>query len=466
MCYSVNHLKSTINISEREFYMQIDKNLDSAAHKRLSALFDDGVYTEINSLSMEKESLTSVITAYGYVNGGLVYAFSQDRTVNSGAVGTVHAQKISKLYSLAAKTGRPVVGIHDSNGAFVDGTIDSLSAYSEMIGKAASVSGVVPQISVIAGVCAGSAAMLACSADFVVMTKESELFVAPNGKGSAEDAKKAGTAAVVCEDDIAAVETAKELLRLIPENNLTSVPVYEYDENAYSAGSSLSDIVSNITDADSVTELYDGFGKASYTALATVAGSTVGIAATNKTEDKLTADDSAKLARFVRTCDAFGIPVVTVVDTEGFDGDAEEAGSVRNMTMLAGAYSEATTAKITLVTGNAYGPAFVALAGKGANADFTFAWNSAVISPLNPLTAVEFLWHEKLAGAANVSQKRNELAAEYIAEYATAEKAAYRNGVDEIISEEQTRSKIAEALEVLSGKRISTLPKKHNNFPL
>ena len=361
---------------------------------------------------------------------------------------------------------RPVVGIHDSNGAFVDGTIDSLSAYSEMIGKAASVSGVVPQISVIAGVCAGSAAMLACSADFVVMTKESELFVAPNGKGSAEDAKKAGTAAVVCEDDIAAVETAKELLRLIPENNLTSVPVYEYDENAYSAGSSLSDIVSNITDADSVTELYDGFGKASYTALATVAGSTVGIAATNKTEDKLTADDSAKLARFVRTCDAFGIPVVTVVDTEGFDGDAEEAGSVRNMTMLAGAYSEATTAKITLVTGKAYGPAFVALAGKGANADFTFAWNSAVISPLNPLTAVEFLWHEKLAGAANVSQKRNELAAEYIAEYATAEKAAYRNGVDEIISEEQTRSKIAEALEVLSGKRISTLPKKHNNFPL
>ena len=163
--------------------MQIDKNTNSPGHKRLSALFNDGVYTEINSLSMEKESLTSVITAYGYVNGGLVYAFSQDRTVNSGAVGTVHAQKISKLYSLAAKTGRPVVGIHDSNGAFVDGTIDSLSAYSEMIGKAASVSGVVPQISVIAGVCAGSAAMLACSADFVIMTKESELFVAPNGNG-------------------------------------------------------------------------------------------------------------------------------------------------------------------------------------------------------------------------------------------------------------------------------------------
>ena len=122
--------------------MQIDKNLDSAARKRLVALFDDGAYTEINSLSMEKDCLTSVVTAYGYVNGSLVYAYSQDKTVNSGAVGTVHAQKISKLYSLAAKTGRPVVGIHDSNGAFIDGTVDSLNAYGEMIGTAASVSSV------------------------------------------------------------------------------------------------------------------------------------------------------------------------------------------------------------------------------------------------------------------------------------------------------------------------------------
>jgi acetyl-CoA carboxylase carboxyltransferase component len=446
--------------------MQTEKNLDSAARRRLAALFDDGAYTEVGSLSMEKESLASVITAYGYVNGSLVYAFSQDNTVNSGAVGTVHAQKIAKLYSLAAKTGRPVVGIHDSNGAFIDGTVDSLNAYGEMIGTAASVSGVVPQISVIAGVCAGSAAMLACSADFVVMTKDAELYVAPNGKSTAADAAKAGTAAVVCDDDDAAVSAAKELLRLIPENNLTAVPVYEYEENSFASGNTLSDTVNNIADADSVTELYEGFGKASYTALATVAGSTAGIVSTNRTKDKLTADDSAKIARFVRTCDAFGIPVITLVDTEGFDGEGEAAGSVRNMTMLAGAYAEATTAKVTLVTGKAYGPAFVALASKGANADFTFAYEDAVISPLAPVTAVEFLWHEKLAGAANAAAKREELAKEYIAEYATAEKAAYRNAVDEVISPAQTRTKLAEALEILSGKRVSRLPKKHNNLPL
>jgi len=453
--------------------MQIDRNLDSPARKRLSYLFDEGVYTEFNSLSMEKESLSGVVTAYGYVNGALVYAYSQDKTVNNGAIGPVHAQKISKLYSLAAKTGRPVVGIHDSNGAFIDGTIDSLTAYGDMISASSAISGVVPQISVIAGTCAGSAAILACSSDFVIMTKDSEFFVSPpfdcekTGAGTAVVAAKSGTASVICDDDKTAMETAAELLRLIPENNLSPLPEYEYEDNQAVSGSSLSDIIKMITDADSVTELSAGFGSASYTALATIGGSTAGIAATNKTNDKLTADDCAKLARFIRICDSFGIPVVTVVDTEGFvaSSEAEVAGSIRNMTMLAGSYSEATSPKITLITGKAFGPAFVALASKNANADFTFAWDGAVISPLNPLTAVEFMWHNKLVGIENVAQKRKELADEYIASFATAEAAAYKNGVDEIIPKEQTKSKLMEALEVLSGKRVSKLPKKHNNLP-
>ena len=310
--------------------MQMEKNMDSAARKRLSYLFDDGVYTEINSLSMQKDSLSGVVTAYGYVNGSLVYAYSQDKTVNNGAVGLPHAQKISKLYSLAAKTGRPIVGIHDSNGAFIDGTVDSLTAYGDMIGACAAISGVVPQISVIAGTCAGSAAILACSSDFVVMTNDGELFVTPpfdsekNGMGTAKSAAKAGTASIVCDDDKTAMEKVVELLRLIPENNLSSVPVYEYSDNAVTAGNTLEDIVSMITDADSVTELSAEFGKASYTALATTGGSTVGIVATNKTSDKLVSDDCAKIARFVRTCDAFGIPVITIVDTEGLKANPKQ----------------------------------------------------------------------------------------------------------------------------------------------
>ncbi len=452
--------------------MQKEKNMDSAARKRLAYLFDDGVYTEMNSLSAEKDSLSGVVTAYGYVNGSLVYAYSQDKTVNSGAVGVSHAQKIAKLYSLAAKTGRPIVGIHDSNGAFIDGTVDSLTAYGEMIGASASVSGVVPQIAVIAGTCAGSAAILACSSDFVVMTKDAELFVTPpfdsekNGMGTAANAAKAGTASIVCDDDKSAMEKTVELLRLIPENNLSAVPVYEYSDNAFCAGNKLEDIVNSITDTDSVTELSGEFGKASFTALATIGGSTVGLVATNKTSDKLTADDCAKIARFVRTCDAFAIPVVTVVDTEGFEGEVETAGCIRNMSMLAGSYTEATTPKITLVTGKAYGPAFVAFASKGANADFIFAWEDAVISPLNPLTAVEFMWHDKLAGAANVTAKRNELADEYVSQYAKAEYAANKNAVDEIINAADTKSVLIGVLDVLSGKRVSNLPKKHNNLPL
>lgn len=452
--------------------MQMEKNMDSAARKRLSYLFDDGVYTEINSLSMQKDSLSGVVTAYGYVNGSLVYAYSQDKTVNNGAVGLPHAQKISKLYSLAAKTGRPIVGIHDSNGAFIDGTVDSLTAYGDMIGASAAISGVVPQISVIAGTCAGSAAILACSSDFVVMTNDGELFVTPpfdsekNGMGTAKSAAKAGTASIVCDDDKTAMEKVVELLRLIPENNLSSVPVYEYSDNAVTAGNTLEDIVSMITDADSVTELSAEFGKASYTALATTGGSTVGIVATNKTNDKLVSDDCAKIARFVRTCDAFGIPVITIVDTEGFEGESETAGCIRNMAMLSGSYSEATTAKITLITGKAYGPAFVAFASKSANADFTFAWEKAVVSPLNPLTAVEFMWHDKLAGAADVAVKRAELAREYVDTCATAEMAANKNAVDEIIACADTKAKLVEVLDVLSGKRVSNLPKKHNNLPL
>lgn len=447
--------------------MQMDRNFDSIARKRLSYLFDEGNFTEIGSLSAEKENPASVITAYGYVGGALVYAFSQDKEISLGAVGPVHAQKIAKLYSLAAKTGRPVVGIHDSNGAFVDGTIDSLTAYSDMIGAASAVSGVVPQISVISGVCAGSAALFACSADFVVMTRDAELFVSPsslyekNGAGC-EAAAEAGNASLICDDDEKAMDAVKELLRLIPENNLTPVPVYEYSENAFQASKKLDSMISNIADEDSVTELSKDFGKASYTALATIGGSTAGIVATNKTDDKLTSDDCSKISRFIRTCDAFGIPVVTILDTEGFAGD----NSVRNMTMLAGSYAEATTGKITLVSGKAYGPVFAAFAGKGSDADFVFAYEDAVISAMEPQAAVEFLWHEKLSGAADVASKRKELAAEYISAYATAVKAAERNGLDEIISAEETRNRIIGVLDILSGKRVSNPPRKHSNLPL
>jgi len=444
--------------------MQIENDTNIQAKERLSLLFDDGVYSEINSRTKEKNAPTGVVTAYGYVNGNAVYAFSQDKSVNSGAVGLAQAEKITKLYELAAKTGTPVVGIHDSNGAYVDGSAESLAAYGKMLNAASVISGVVPQISVIAGTCAGSAAMIACSADFVIMTKESELFMAPNtAAGSAESASASGIASAVCDDDKAAISKARELINLLPVNNLSPVPMFEFAESGAAAGNTLDSIVAAIADADSVVELSAGFGTAAYTALATIGGATAGIAATNKSAEKMTADDCMKLARFIRTCDAFSIPVVTVVDTEGL-ADLDAADGIKAVTTLANSYAEATTAKVAVVTGKAIGPVFIALAGNSSNSDFTYAWENAVIAPFAPVTAVEFMMHDKLEGADDLTAKRNELAAEYEKTTASALAAAESGFIDEIINSADTRAVLTSALDILSGKRSQKLPKKHNNI--
>lgn len=444
--------------------MHIENDTNVLAKERLSLLFDDGVYSEINSLTKERNATAGVVTAYGFVNGNAVYAFSQDKSVNSGAVGLAQAKKITKIYELAAKTGTPVLGIHDSNGAYVDGSAESLAAYGKMLNAASVISGVVPQISIIAGTCAGSAAMIACSADFVIMTKEGELFMAPNSaSGCADAAAKSGLATAVCEDDKAAIDKARELINLLPINNLSPVPMFEFSESGLIANKSLDSIITAISDSDSVIELSEEYGVSAYTALATISGSTVGIAATNKSTEKMSADDCMKLARFIRTCDAFSIPVVTIVDTDGL-ADLDAADGIKAVTTLANSYAEATTAKVAIVTGKAIGPIFIALAGNSSNSDFTYAWEDAVIAPFAPLTAVEFIWHDKLAGADDLTAKRNELASEYEKTVASSTSAAENGFIDEIIDIVQTRTVLTSALEILSGKRSQKLPKKHNNI--
>ncbi len=434
------------------------------AKERLSLLFDDGVYNEINSYVKEKNAPVGVVTAYGYVNGNAVYAFSQDKSINGGAVGLAQAEKITKLYELAAKTGMPIVGIHDSNGAYVDGSADSLAAYGKMLNSASTISGVVPQISIIAGTCAGSAAMIACSSDFVIMTRDSELFMAPNSScGNAESAAKSGIASVVCDDVDTAIAKARTLINLLPVNNLSAIPMFEYSESNSTIGNTLESIVNAICDADTVTELSADFGTAAYTALATVGGTTVGIATTNKTNNMMSTSDCMKLARFIRTCDAFTIPVITIVDTEGL-ADTDAAEGIKAVTTLANSYAEATTPKIAVVTGKAIGPVFIALAGNTSNSDFTYAWENAVISQFSSLTAVEFFWHDKLSGASDLNAKRNELAKEYEKTAASAACAAEKGYVDEIINPVQTRTVLTSALDILSGKRSHKLPKKHNNI--
>ena len=444
--------------------MQMDTNTNSQARKRLSSLFDDGIYNEINSAVKEKDSLTGVVTAFGYVNGNAVYAFSQDKSNEGGAVGQAQAEKIAKLYELAAKTGTPIVGIHDSNGAFVDGTAASLAAYGKMLGASAVISGVVPQISLIAGTCAGTAAMLACSSDIIIMTKESEFFTAPNtSAGSAEAAAKSGVASILCEDENEAIEKARELINILPVNNLAPAPMFETAEAQALNGTDVKSVMKSAVDADSEIEISEMYGNASYTAFAAIGGSTVGVVCAGIDGAKLGSDDCAKIARFVRTCDAFSIPVVTFVDSEGFD-DADTIASVKAMTTLANTYSEATTVKTAVVVGKAYGPVFAAVAGNSSNSDFTYALENAVIAPISPLAAVEFMWHDKLKDAEDLTAERNKLAKEYSETLASAKTAAENGFVDDIIEASQTRNVLVAALDILSGKRVQKLPKKHSNI--
>ncbi len=430
------------------------------ASGRLAGLFDDGAFTEINAGVKHGNELTGVVTAYGYVDGKPVYAFSQDRSVKGGAVNVHHAAKICKVLELASRTGAPVVGIYDSNGAFIDDGAEALKVYSDILTQINSLSGVVPQISVVAGVCAGSAAMAACSADVVVITDDGELYTDPNCIKKGKEAVANGTAAVYAKDDASAMEEVRKLIALLPQNNISVAPMFEFDAPTGAATGSAEDTAKAVADLGSITELYDGFGNSAYTAFATIGGSVVGIAATYKEEGKLSSDDCSKLSRFVRTCDAFTVPVITFIDTEGF---SPETG-VRDMAKLANSYAEATTLKISVVTGKAYGAAMSAL-GSG-NADVTYAYPDAVISPLAPETAVEFLWHDKLKGAKDLAAERTKLAAQYAEEMASVFDAAEKGCVDDIITAEEAREKILAALEAMSGKRMNKrLPKKHSNMP-
>ena len=433
------------------------------ARERLSALFDDGVFTETASGRSAGGDPSGVVTAYGYINGCPAYAFSQDSTAAKGAVSRAHSEKVCRMFDLAAKNGVPVVGIYDSCGAFIEDGADALNAYSEMLLETGNLSGVVPTVSVIAGVCAGSMAVVAAAADYVVMTEGAELYAAVGGDSSAKAAAESGVVSATAENDAAAMESVRKYLSLMPQNNLSPLPEFEFDAPAAASFESASEGIMSIADEGSIVELRADFGKASQTALCTIGGTTAGIAAVGK--GKLTADDCAKLAGFVRLCDAFSIPVITVVDTEGFDMSGAE--SVRAAARLSGAYADATCAKIAVISGKAYGAAFIAFAGKNAAADQVFALPEAVIAPIDPVTAAEFLYHDKLRGANDLAAERNKVAAEYAENEASAFAAAAKGAVDDVIPAESVRSAVMGVLDITAGKRLNKrLPKKHSVLPL
>lgn len=421
----------------------------ATARGRLTALVDEGSFVELDALYG-----AGVVTGYGAIDGQPVFVFAQD----SAALGAAQAARIRKVYGLAVKTGAPVIGLYDSNGAKLTEGYEMLTAYGDLLLCVNNLSGVVPQIAVVTGACGGTSALLAAAADFVIMAADAELFVAPpsvsGGSGTAQAAAEAGVCHIVAADADAAIARARALAGLLPANNLAAPPLFEGDAPA---GDSACPI-ERVADAGSLLALGEAYAPHASTSLGTLGGVPVGFAGIH---GALCADACKKLARFVRFCDAFGLPLVTAVDTEGF-AETADAEDIRAYAQLGHVYAEATCQKLAVIAGKAYGAAYIALAGKAANADLVFALPDAVISPLAPETAVSILYNDRITQQTS----REQLAAAYEAGEASAFAAAKAGVVDAVVAPTDLRDALISSLDVLAGKRESRLPKKHSVSPL
>lgn len=447
-----------MSIESKLAFLQETKaaNAQTKAYQRLQLLFDEGTFVEIDSFTKSGDGRAEAAAGFGSVDGCPVYAFAQDSDVEGGAMSKAQAAKICKVYELAEKTGAPVVGIYDSIGARLNESCEMLAAYGDVMLKANNLSGVVPQIAVIAGPCLGASSMIAAAADVVIMSEDGQFALQTNGEGGdLKEASESGLVHLTAKDDKEAVAKARELITLLPSNNLSGAPITDFaDSAAETDGESGASIIAAVMDQDSFIEFQAGFGAGFIAGLAKLGGNTVGVVAS---EEK-TADGKAceKAARLVRFCDAFAIPVITFVNAESFC-------CIKAACKLTNAYAEATTAKISVITGEAYGAVYMALAGAAAGVDVAYAWPTASISALNPTTAAVMLWSDKLKGSSNPTTDRAKLIAEYKDQEACPFKAAGDGFVQDVIEPSETRLKLYAALDMLAGKRVTRLPKKHAN---
>ncbi len=422
----------------------------TSAYKNLQLFFDDGTFEEIDAFVKSDSEYAEVITAYGYVNGSPVFAFAQNNDICGGAMSIAQSAKIKKVYDLATKTGTPVVGFYDSMGAKLLQGSEMLASYGAVLNSVSNISGVVPQISVILGKCLGTGALNALNADFVIMCKKASLSLQTNGDNmDGEQALKNGYVQILEDNTKSAIAKTKSLLSYLPINNLSVSP------NAQPYGATdvnAQDIENSVFDSDSLFPIFEGFGECVKTAFARIDGNAIGTVITNGSEIDIAGAD--KLAKFVRFCDAFAIPVITFANSTGF----KSLHGARKVSM---SYAEATTVKITVVTGEVYGPFYVAVAGFGANADLTLAYTNASIGALAPITGANILWTDKM----NVPVSQQSAVIEEFKEIECSVFKAAANGyVEDVIIPSQTRDKLISALNMMAGKRVTRLPKKHNTI--
>ncbi|MBQ7203490.1 MAG: carboxyl transferase [Eubacterium sp.] len=429
---------------------------NSKAYKRLSALFDDGSFNEIDAFAKSAEGDIEVVAGFGLVSGTYAYAFSQNVEVCSGAVTVAQCAKIKKIYDLALKTGYPVIGVYDSNGVKLTEGFEVLGAYGEIVKASARLSGVVPQISVVAGACVGTSALMANLADVVVAVKDADFYVTAPSELTATQSAENGVVDILADDFDAAVKSVRDVVAYLPSNNLDVSGFFEAAEPSGDINADLDakGIIDSIFDSGSVVELKADYGCA-VTALCALGGESVGVIAF---DDKPICPKCAyKAEALIKLCDAFNIPVITIANADGLKKD-NEAQVLTAATKLVSAYASATCPKVSLVTKNSIGSAYIILAGKSANADLTFAWDSAVASPLDTDSAVAFLFNDRLADG----EDRAALEKEYNETLGSAYTAAACGAIDDVFTPDKTRAKLCAALDMLASKRETTLPRKHS----
>jgi acetyl-CoA carboxylase carboxyltransferase component len=480
------------------------------ARERIDYLLDEGSFEELRMLARHRAHgmgldgnrpyTDGVVTGFGTIDGRRVCVFSQDFTVFGGALGEVFAEKIHAVMDLASATGVPMIGLNDGAGARIQEGVVSLHSYGGIFYRNVASSGVIPQISVILGPCAGGAVYSPAITDFIFMVQgTSHMFITGpdvvktvTGEdvtleelgGAMSHATKSGVATFVAADEKACLDDVRYLLSFLPSNNLENPPEVTPSDDPERETPELVDlmpaspnqpydmkrVITAVVDDGEYLEVHSHWAMSITCGFARIGGRVVGIVGNQPAvlAGVLDIDSSEKAARFVRTCDAFNVPLVTFVDVPGFmpGTDQEYGGIIRHGAKLLYAYCEATVPRIQVITRKAYGGAYVVMNSKSIGADLAFAWPSAELAVMGPQGAVEILYRRELAGASDPAARRAELVEEYTERYATPYIAAERGYVDDVISPADTRKVLARSLAMLASKRSEFPHRKHGNVPL
>jgi len=481
------------------------------ARERLALLFDEGTFNEIMTFAttratefgLDKQRYygDGVVTGWGKVDGRTVFAYAQDFTVLGGSLGEMHANKIVKIYELALKVGAPVIGINDSGGARIQEGAVALAGYGAVFKMNVMASGVIPQITIMAGPAAGGAVYSPALTDFIIMIKGDAYYMFVTGPevtkvvlgeevsyqdlgGAVVHATKSGVVHFMVDSEQEAINLTKRLLSYLPSNNMEEPPYMDTGDPAdrdvtgaeqivpsdSAKPFNMREIIYRIVDNGDFLEVHRHWAQNMIVGFARIAGNVVGIIANNPEEfgGAIDVDAADKAARFIRFCDAFNIPLISFVDTPGYVPGTEQEyrGIIRHGAKMLYAFAEATVPKITVIIRKSYGGAHIAMNIKSLGADLVYAWPTAEIAVTGPEAAVRILYRRELQQAQNPDELLKQRIAEYRKLFANPYWAAERGLIDDVIEPKGTRRVIAAALEMLKNKREFRYPKKHGNIPL